>query len=705
MLVPPAVEFSGIDFDDPLLAACTLVGREAGLTIAAPSPQPGGVPSRDPLGDIAQVSGFRTRKVGLRGKWWTRDGGPLVAFVEANQRPVALVWRRGRYERHDPTDRTAVRVDAASAATLSPHAHTFYRRLPNRPLGPWEVLRFAADRRGRDFVVPMLMGMAGGLLSLAPPYFTGRLVETIIPTANKRELVQIAIILIVIALSSVLFDVVRGLGNHRIEIGVSSTLQPSLWDRLLALPLGFFRRFSAGDLAQRVVAVDNVRRMVSGVTLSTLQTSLFSVFLLAQMFYYSWRLALVASAFVLLSLLVVMIAAYRKLRVVYDAAAVEGRISGLVLQLLTGIGKIRVAGAEYRAFSVWAREFSTQKRLAYRMGRLDSLITVFNSAFPVITSMGLFYVMLYLTREAGPLSTAIGIGDFIALNAAAGTFLMQMTQMSTTLLVVLLVVPYYERAQPILQALPEVDPSKSDPGELNGEIDISHVSFQYQPDSPLVLNDVSMTITAGEYVAIVGPSGCGKSTLFRLLLGLESPTSGRVSYDGQDVTQIDVQKLRKKLGVVMQGSQIRAGSIFDNIVGALSVTIEDAWEAASLAGLDEDIRELPMGMHTVLQQGGLTLSGGQRQRLMIARAIIARPRVLLFDEATSALDNRTQAIVSKSLEDLQATRVTIAHRLSTIIGADRIYVMEGGRVVQGGKYHELVEQPGLFRDLMRRQIA
>jgi ABC-type bacteriocin/lantibiotic exporter with double-glycine peptidase domain len=381
---------------------------------------------------------------------------------------------------------------------------------------------------------------------------------------------------------------------------------------------------------------------------------------------------------------------------------VEGRISALVLQLLTGVSKLRVTGAESRAFAEWAREFAQKKKLALRTGMIEGWLATFNAAFPVVSAMLIFWVLL--TYVQGP-GASMSAGHFIAFYTAFGTFLAQMLQLSNAAMSVLLVVPLYERAQPILDAMPEVDTTKADPGELAGRIDVDHVSFRYVEDGPLILNDVSIQIAAGEYVAIVGPSGSGKSTLFRMLLGLDNPESGAIYFDGKNLSQLDVAKTRRRMGTVMQTGKIRNGSIFENIVGSSPLTMEDAWEAARMAGFDLDVKQMPMGMQTMLQQGGMTLSGGQRQRLMIARAIVNKPRILLLDEATSALDNRTQAIVSQSLQGLQATRVAIAHRLSTIRHADKIYVLEGGRLAQAGTYDELSSQSGLFADLIRRQVA
>jgi ATP-binding cassette subfamily C protein len=379
---------------------------------------------------------------------------------------------------------------------------------------------------------------------------------------------------------------------------------------------------------------------------------------------------------------------------------IEGRISGLVLQLVTGIAKFRVAGAEARAFAVWAENFAQEKALAFSAGQVSNSLTVFSAIFPLLSSITIFAGLIYF-QQGGGLST----GSFLAFNAAFGQFLAAALGLTTTVLSILAIVPIYERAKPILQAQPEVDEAKADPGLLSGDIEVSHLSFRYQPDTPLILDDVSLRIKPGEFVAFVGPSGTGKSTLFRLLLGFEKPEAGSIYFDGKDLAGLDVQAIRKQMGTVLQNGQLMPGDIFSNIVGSAPLTLDDAWEAASVAGLAEDLRQMPMGMHTVIGEGATTFSGGQRQRLMIARAIVNKPRILLFDEATSALDNRTQELVSQSLAGMQATRIVIAHRLSTIINADRIFVLINGKIVQSGTYAELMGQLGPFVELARRQLA
>ena len=702
---PPAP----LDPEDALLVAATLVGRHLGVTIKAP-PKPRTDetnPSRQPLEEIVRTSRVRTRVVTLKGEWWKTDGGPFLGTREVGGAPVAILpVSPFAYVVQDPVSGERVPVDERVAATLAGQAHTFYRSLPDRPLSPRDLLAFVAQASKGELALPLAVGSGGGLLGILAPFFMGLLVEEVIPQAQRSTLLQLALILLTVTVVTSLFEVVKALAILRVETKMTATLQPAVWDRLLTLPSGFFRQFTSGDLAMRTQGVEQMRRILSGVTLTTLMSSVFSLFSLALLFYYSVRLALYATGVVLVALGTTLALGYLKVRLQRQVVAVEGRISGLVLQLLGGIAKLRVTGSESRAFSRWAALFTEQKRLAFGTGAIGNVMEAFSSVFPLLGSMVIFVALLSLQKGAAPgQPSPVKPGDFVAFNAAFGSFLIQVLAAGVAAMQALNVVPLWERARPILEARPEVDLTKADPGEVTGEIEVSHVTFRYQADGPSILSDVSLRIEPGEYVALVGPSGSGKSTLLRMLLGLDVPETGSVYYDGRDLQTLDVQKLRRKIGVVNQGAVVRAGSLFTNIVGLLPLTQDDAWEAARLAGLDQDIRQMPMGMNTVLQQGGGTLSGGQRQRLMIARAIVSRPRILFFDEATSALDNRTQAIVSRSLTELQATRVAIAHRLSTILGADRIYVLAAGRVVQQGTYRELVEREGLFRELVRRQFA
>jgi NHLM bacteriocin system ABC transporter ATP-binding protein len=560
------------------------------------------------------------------------------------------------------------------------------------------LLRFGIRATRGDLLVVLLMGIAIGLLGAIVPLATSLIVDTIIPAADRSQLLQIGLTLLGSAVATLLFQVTQSIAFLRVEGKMDASLQAAVWDRLLSLPVAFFRDYTAGDLGNRAMSVSGIRLTLSGPTITSILAGLFSIFSFALLFYFDRDLAWLATGLVLLAALITVAAGTLQVRYQRQLVEIQGRISGIVLQLITGIAKFRIAGAEERAFVYWASHFSEQKRTAYQARAVANGLAVFDAAYPTVALMAIF-AALSLSAGAG-LST----GAFVGFNVAFSQFLAAALQVSFALVSALGVVPLYERARPIFQTLPESDVSRPSPGELSGEIEISQVSFHYKANGPLILNEVSLHIHPGEFIALVGPSGSGKSTLFRLLLGFETPEAGAVYYDGQDLTTVDVQEVRRQMGVVLQNGRLLTGTILENIIGSSLLTIEEAGEAARMSGLDEDIKAMPMGLHTLVSEGGGTLSGGQRQRLLIARAVATRPRILFFDEATSALDNRTQSIVSESLKRLQATRIVIAHRLSTIINADRIFVMDGGRLVQVGTYQELMGQPGLFAELARRQL-
>ncbi len=696
------------NFEHPLLEACKIVGRELGISIKSP-------PKKDenesiltnPLTEIAKTSGFRVRRVLLKDDWWRVDNGPLLGYYEKDQQPVALIPRSpGHYVIYDPVNQTRTSVTNHVAKTLSPVGYLFYRPFPHRCLSIKDLLRFALFRQKKDIKTVIFMGLAMGGLGLLVPIATGILIDTIIPGADRGQLFYITLALLTAAIASAIFFIVRSIAMLRIEAKMDFSTQSAVWDRLLALPIPFFRQFSAGDLAVRANGINAIRRLLSSVTVNSILGGILGVFNFLLLFYYSWKLALVATGLTFLSVFATIFTGYLKL--IYQRKLIEkqGKIAGLVLQFITGISKLRISGSEGKAFGVWAKEFTEQKKMAFKSRMFQNGLEVFNSAFPLLSSITIFLCVLYFMQEAimsgqQPMTT----GQFLAFNAAYTAFISSAILLSQGVISVLNVIPLFERISPILETLPEVGINRVYPGKLNGEIEVSHLSFRYESDGPLILDDISFHVNPGEFVAIVGASGSGKSTLLRLLLGFEEPESGSIYYDGQDLANLDIQALRQQFGVVLQNGKLLPGDIFTNIVGSSLLTIEDAWEAARMAGIENDIKQMPMGMHTVISEGGGGISGGQRQRLLIARAIVAKPGIIFFDEATSALDNRTQEIVTSSLDTLQATRIVIAHRLSTIINADRIIVLKEGRIVQQGTFQELMEHPGTFQELAKRQLA
>jgi NHLM bacteriocin system ABC transporter ATP-binding protein len=691
----------GLDRRDPLLAACQLVGQTANIVIRPHPDAIAGRPQRDPLGNIVKASRIRTRRVALRGTWWQTNNGPLLAYIQVPKKepahPVALLPSPGGYTLHDPAQGKQTPVNDEAAGTLEPFAVSFYRPLPERSIGLADLLRFGLYNCRSDILLLFVMGGAGGILSTLIPAVTGAIFSTTIPTSDRLGLLLFALVLTSSAISTALFGMLRGIASLRIEGRMDSSIQAAVWDRLLSLPVRFFRDYTSGDLSSRAMGISQIRQAISGPVIGSILSGLFSVFNLALLFAYGGSLAWAACLLVLIAVVVTCVFGYLQVRHQRVLVNIQGQITGMVLQFINGITKFRVAGAEGRAFAVWSRHFTQQKTTAYRARTLQNGSSVFNAIYPVLTAMVIFS-MIGFSGQSG-LST----GAFVAFNAAFGQFLAAALQLSGAVISILAIIPIFESSRPILETPPEVTDTKTDPGQLTGTIEVNHAQFRYRPDMPLVLKDVSFSIAAGEFVALVGSSGSGKSTMLRLLLGFDAPESGAIFYDGQDLAGLDVQAVRRQCGVVLQNGKLLAGDIYHNIVGSAQLTIDDAWEAARMTGMEDDIRQMPMGMFTVVSEGGSTLSGGQRQRLLIARAIVHKPRILFFDEATSALDNRTQDIVSRSLENLNATRVVIAHRLSTIINADRILVFDTGQIVQVGTYNQLIRQRGVFAELARRQ--
>lgn len=704
VLHPQKIDFFAAE--TPLLMAAGVVGHAMGIIIHPPTQFNILNQAIDPLEAIANASQFRTRRVLLTGDWWIQEYGPLLGYMSSDKTPVALLPDHGNsYILFNPIKQTRTRVTKAIAQMILPEGFIFYRPLPPLIHHGFELFQFGVKGYEKNIITIISLGILATLLGMVTPQATAILVNYAIPDGDRLLLGQIGLILVSATLGKSAFSLAQAILSLRVENGADNALQPAVWDRLLNLKPAFFRRYSSGDLLTRLMAVSQIRQLISGATQRTLLNAVFSLLNLGLMGFYSWKLALVGVGLTLISVIFTGVSSLLLVRQERLQETTDGEINGLTVELINGVSKLRVAKAEERAFAVWAKKYSQRLQLTATIKRLDDRISVLNEILPLVSSMLIFGVAILLIKiPQSPSKSGLNIGTFLAFNAAFGIFISGVTDLSNTLTDVLGIVPLWERAKLIVQGTPEVDPSKTNPGQLTGKIVLDRVSFRYQDDQPLILNDISIQAEPGEFIAIVGPSGSGKSTLLRLLLGFETPERGTIYYDHQDLAKLNLQAVRRQLGVVLQNNRINSGSIFDNITCGALVTLNQAWEAAQMAGLAPDIEQMPMGMHTVISEGGTNLSGGQRQRLLIARALILKPKIVLLDEATSALDNLTQKIVSDSLEQLKATRIVIAHRLSTIRNADRIYVLDAGQIVEIGTFEKLVNQKGLFARLVARQL-
>ena len=704
---------------EPLIASLQIAADAIGLALPAEAELQPALASPDPLLMMARRAGFSLRGVDLSGSWWDDDHGPLIGRLRDQDQPIVLLpGRRGRYDCLDPVAGRVQPVDASLAEGIDRQARMLYRPLPEGLLRPAELLGFGFRGSLHEGLIAFALLLAIGLLSLVTPILTGWILDPIIPQAELGQLLTLVVAILIAGLAQQIFSLVQSLILLRIEGRVANSVQCAVWDRLLRLPAAFFNQFSAGDLANRAMSIDALRQALSSSTITALTHSVVGVFSLGMMIYYDWRLALAASIVVAVYAFIVIYAGRRVLRLNRVQLRLGGQLQGLVLQLLGAVDKLRTTGSERHAFGRWADLYGQQQANSFDQQVLNNRLVVFKTVFQ---NFATFAIILVIAWQGGELlafyrspetwgeidslklQTLMPTGVFVAFYAAFGQFLGAAFGLSEQAIQLANIPAYYERVAPILSATPEsID--GVDPGRIQGEITVHQVQFRYAPDTPLVLRGVSLEAKAGEFIAIAGPSGAGKSSLVRLLLGFDAPEAGSIYLDGQDVAALDKRSMRQNFGVVLQNGRLLAGTLLQNILAGAQLTRDDAMAAARLAGLDKDIETMPMGLDTYLSEGATTLSGGQRQRLMIARAIVRRPRVLIFDEATSALDNMTQAIVTQSLERLNSTRIVIAHRLSTIIRADRIYVIDQGEVVESGTYDELMARDALFAAMARRQV-
>ncbi len=649
------------------------------------------------ISKITETSEVRYRQVSLKGKWWKKDSGALLGFFGPQKKPVALIPKRsGYYDMFDPETNSRHRVKKENAKELSLTGYYFYSSLPKEIKSGKEIIHFFLKHNRKEFFPLVFYGIIAAILALFPPYATEKLINLVIPDANYSLLWQLSISLFIAALASSAFLYFRSLLGARLEGRSSEQLALALWDRLLKLPVSFFRRYSTGNLILRVMSTEWMRSLISGKTIRALFSGLFSIFYLIAMFFYAPTLTFIAIGFIVLSFFITLICAYFYGKLQQAYYAIDADTNAFIVQIISSVGKLRTAGAEKNAFSKWSHLFAQFKKVDLHAQNIRSLITTMNYILPFIMYLAIFSHVMWSGEK-------YSLGAYLAFNTAFITFYIAMTDLSNTVLEMTPVIPLWNRCKVIIKEPLEEQVKAHHPGTLKGEIHIDEVSFKYEDSETPLLKRIVLKANPKELIGIVGPSGCGKSTLIRLLLGFERPNSGAIFYDGKDLASFTLQDFRKQLGVVLQEEGIISGSIYNNLVCGGTYKPEDIERALEISGFVEDVASFPMGLHTYLPMGGTTLSGGQRQRLLIARAILPKPKILLLDEATSALDNRNQEKVIKSIDQLDVTRIVIAHRLSTIKNADRIYVMQQGEIVQNGSYEELASQTGLFKEILDRQ--
>ena len=655
---------------------------------------------RDANGQMEYVlrsTGLMIRDVELEAGWQNDAYGPMLGYMKETGTTVALLpgevygyWYR------DPATGRKRRVTRKNVKLFSRDALCFYQPLPMKKLGIPDLLLYMKNSVTRgDLLLIVLATLAVTLVGMIEPRIYSLVTGKILTNHNRNLMIGLGVFLLTSAFAGQLIGLVRMLLMERINTKTSQAVQSSVMMRILSLPVSFFRRYSSGELSSRANSVNSLCGMILNSVLSMGLGSLMSLLYVAQIFSFAPALVWPSLLIILATLVMSFAASFAQIKISRKKMKLNAEENGMSYAILNGMQKIRLSGSEKRVFARWGRLYAKSARLEYNPPVFLKINGVITTAISLLGTVLLYYLAV---------QTGVGVSQYYAFTAAYGRVMGAFTALAGIAVSVASIRPVLEMAEPILKAEPEVSADKLPVDHVTGSIEMSHVTFRYEEKTPYILNDLSLSVKAGEYVAIVGRTGCGKSTLVRLLLGFEKPEKGAVYYDRHDLNNLDPRSLRRHIGVVIQNGQLFQSDIFSNItISAPVLTLDEAWAAAETAGIAQDIREMPMGMQTMISEGQGGISGGQKQRLMIARAIAPKPSILIFDEATSALDNRTQKQVSEALDKLNCTRIVIAHRLSTIRNCDRILVMDKGEIIEEGTYEALIEKNGYFAELVARQ--
>ena len=652
---------------------------------------------RDRLDYLLSSTGILYREVELTPGWHKDAMGAMISSLKDEGTVITLLpSNMGGYEYVDPHSGKRVKVGAREEARINREALCFYNPLPTRKLTIRDLFKYMVScLTMRDLILFALSALAITLTGILMPKLNHVLMSTVVEAGSYQLLLAVMSFMLSASVAGLLISIIRSLLLSRIRFKLNVNVSAATMMRILSLPAEFFKNYSAGELNQYVNYMDSLCSTIVDSVFSTGVTGVFSLIYISQISAYAPSLVWPSLTVTLVTLLISLLSARVQMKLDAERMEHTAKERGFVFSIIRGIQKIRLSGAENRAFSKWSRLYTKSAQLTYSPPAIIRLSSVFTTAISLIGTAIMYYVSV---------KNGVSVADYYAFNSAYAYISTAFSSLTGMALSAASIKPVIALIKPLLSAEPEASGDKQTLTKLTGRIELSHISFSYDPESKPIFEDFNLTIPARQYVAIVGRSGCGKSTLVRLLLGFEKPQRGVIYYDRRDLEQIDKRSLRRQIGTVMQDGRLFGGSIYENIsISAPTLKLSEAWEAAEIAGIAADIRDMPMGMNTILQEGGGTISGGQRQRLMIARAIAPKPKILIFDEATSALDNITQKKVSEALDAMKCTRIVIAHRLSTIRHCDRILVLDGGRIAEDGTYDELIEKDGLFAELVKRQ--
>ena len=651
----------------------------------------------DQLDYLLEPHGIMRRAVYLPAGWYKDAAGPMLMIYKEGSIPVAVLPGKIKgYEYTDPVTLKKCRIDDKTQKLFEEDGICFYKPFPQKKLGIKDLLLYMALSRSVSdhtmiLVSTGILTAIGALMPMLTKLAYGRVLKS----GEMNMLYALTFFMISASVGRLLFSTVCNMITQAVQTKQSVAIEAAVMMRVLSLPASFFRQFSAGELYSRTQSITELCKQLASMILSTGVTSVFSLVYIVQIFHYTPALVVPAMAITIITFVFSVVSTLLNTEVARSSMQLAAKENGMNYAMITGIQKIKLAGAEKRAFARWGRLYSKEAEFLYNPPMIIKMNSVISAAIGLIGT-----VVMY----SAAISSGVTYDNYVAFTASFGYISGAFMEISSIALVIAGIRPTLEMVKPILEQEPEATGGKQIVTRLGGNIEMNHVCFHYSDTMPDILDDLSIKIRAGEYVAVVGETGCGKSTLVRILLGFEKPRKGAVFYDGKDINSLDLRSLRRHIGVVMQNGKLLMGSIFENItISAPWLGLDAAWEAAEAAGIAQDIREMPMGMQTMISEGQGGISGGQKQRLLIARAIAPKPNVLIFDEATSALDNITQKKVTEALDSYRCTRIVIAHRLSTIQACDRILVLRQGKIAEDGTYEELIAQNGFFAELVERQ--
>lgn len=647
--------------------------------------------------NFQKLTGVRMRRVNLTPNFYKNTVSPILGFIKDEDRlkPVAIYLKApGSYYLANNGEKCS--IDASNAKSFAPFAFCFYESLKANITEPNGLLDFVFKGSANILSLIIFLVVVGSLLSFALPIATQYLVSNVIPSGNIEELVQLLYLLVILACCQIGLGVVPELilqfySNQKFE-----SFQAGLYDRILRLKTDYLNNWDKGDLANRIMSASHIQRIIFKVLAQQFLASAFALASVVMMLVYSPQMTLIAIGFVAVYLLLFLVGTAINYRVLIRSAEVRGRISGILNQIVGAIVKIKSANASFSMISRFMEDFGKGAKLSYKISRNASIQGIAALVLPTIISIVFFAFVGGLFGEY-----TLSLASFLAFMMAFQIFQIGVIGLSKGVGELLAIRPAFARIKPLLEAELENEEGRSDIEAFEGELALSHISFKYPSAAQQVLSDVSLAVKKGEFIAIVGPSGAGKSSLVKILLGFVRPNEGAVYYGNSDLSRLNYQSVRKNLGVILQNDRVFTGSIVDNILVGTTYTIEDAKLALEQADFLAEVEAMPMGLYTMISPD--TISGGQQQRILIARALVGKPRLLILDESTSALDNLSQQKVSNNLSRLKVTRIVIAHRLSTIAQADRIYVLSEGKIAQIGSYEQLIAEEGIFRDLAKRQ--